>query len=1116
VIAIAPSHAPFSSAGPFREARLTGLEPNTTYHYSIGGGPDYSFKTAPPRGSSGFTIFAEGDIGDTGAYEEVGGVQALIASESPAFVLALGDLTYGDDHGTAAVDQHFNDMMVWSVNSAYMPAWGNHDWGATNDDLRNYKGRFDLPNAQTSPGSPAVSCCSEDWYWFDYGNARFIAYPEPFPGAWADWFTKAKAIMDDAQSDPAIAYIVTFGHRPAYSAGDYKPGDSQLRAYMDSLGVRHSKYVLNLNGHDHNYQRSSPQRGVVHITAGLGGAGLYSVDTEPWLVYGIAHHAALRLRFTQAGIDGRAICGPPGGEGVCTLGSTLDEFFIANRNPDRPPIVNVPANVRAAVGVPVTLTVAASDLDGDAIQSLVADSHGLPATFEVDPGNGSAIFTWTPGVADTGGSFPVDFTASNALVSTTRCVIRVAGADRPPVIAAPDPGLSAPGVRVSFAVHAQDPDGEPIASLLLDRSTLPIVNDATFTVTGDSVGTFSWTPTLADMRSEPYPVLFTASNALGAADTSTIVVASAPQILEKRIAAGADDAEENPSGSVSTSSSDLELVTDASVQVVGLRFSSLAIPPGAHVTRAYVQFQVDEANSETTSLTLRAQVADNAPAFTTASRNLSSRSRSVASQTWTPVAWTTIGQAGTNQRTPELASVIQEIVGRAGWRSGNALALIVNGSGHRTAVAFDGSAAAAPLLHVEFVTGPPQNQAPAVDAGPSRAITLPAEAALDGTVTDDGLPSGALSVTWDVVSGAGVVFTGGATVTDTRAMFPAAGRYVLRLTASDGLLSASDTTSVTASLFVPSPVTLEKRVASSADDAEEASTGIVTTSSSDLELVNDGNNQVVGLRFTGLAIPPNARVTRAWVQFKVDEVTSGTMALTVSGQAADNAAAFTTASRNVSSRSRTTASVAWAPQSWTSVGQVGTTQRTPDLAGVIQAIVSRSGWRSGNSLALIVTGAGRRTAESFDGDAGGAPLLHVELAAPAAAFALDEEEGEASERTAPDDDEQITEEDFANGRDDRAFPPMRGALGIRVIPNPTHGQATLQLVTAHAGPVRVELFDAAGRRVRVVLDREYLEAGPHAFDLQTGGDSSRLVPGVYFYRAIVRGGAGAGRFLLLE
>src|SRR5439155_302270 len=63
VEAVAPEPLPFSSRGPFREAKITGLEQNTLYYYSIGGGPLHTFRTPPPRGGSGFTFYVQGDIG---------------------------------------------------------------------------------------------------------------------------------------------------------------------------------------------------------------------------------------------------------------------------------------------------------------------------------------------------------------------------------------------------------------------------------------------------------------------------------------------------------------------------------------------------------------------------------------------------------------------------------------------------------------------------------------------------------------------------------------------------------------------------------------------------------------------------------------------------------------------------------------------------------------------------------------------------------------------------------------------------------------------------------------------------------------------------------------------
>jgi hypothetical protein len=54
---------------------------------------------------------------------------------------------------------------------------------------------------------------------------------------------------------------------------------------------------------------------------------------------------------------------------------------------------------------------------------------------------------------------------------------------------------------------------------------------------------------------------------------------------------------------------------------------------------------------------------------------------------------------------------------------------------------------------------------------------------------------------------------------------------------------------------------------------------------------------------------------------------------------------------------------------------------------VIQEIVDRTGWSSGNSLVVIITGSGNRIAESFDGDSGAAaPLLQVAYAPEPAAM----------------------------------------------------------------------------------------------------------------------------------
>ena len=79
-----------------------------------------------------------------------------------------------------------------------------------------------------------------------------------------------------------------------------------------------------------------------------------------------------------------------------------------------------------------------------------------------------------------------------------------------------------------------------------------------------------------------------------------------------------------------------------------------------------------------------------------------------------------------------------------------------------------------------------------------QTITLPAGATLAGIVNDDGLPQGSvLTTTWSQVSGPGTVTFANAAVPGTTATFSQAGSYVLRLSASDSLLSTSDDVSIT-------------------------------------------------------------------------------------------------------------------------------------------------------------------------------------------------------------------------------------------------------------------------------------------------------------------------------
>jgi SdiA-regulated len=174
-------------------------------------------------------------------------------------------------------------------------------------------------------------------------------------------------------------------------------------------------------------------------------------------------------------------------------------------------------------------------------------------------------------------------------------------------------------------------------------------------------------------------------------------------VVEVKVSASSDDAEEFPSTRVSPADSDLEMVMDGDVrQAVGLRFVGMRIPVGATITNAYIQFVADETQSSATSLTIQGQASDNAGTFSASERGgVTQRPRTGAAAAWAVPPWTA-KEAGPAQRTPDLAALVQEVVNRPGWAIGNAMAFVIAGSGHRTAEPFEDPAGRMALLHVEF------------------------------------------------------------------------------------------------------------------------------------------------------------------------------------------------------------------------------------------------------------------------------------------------------------------------------------------------------------------------------------------------------------------------------
>jgi PKD repeat protein len=327
--------------------------------------------------------------------------------------------------------------------------------------------------------------------------------------------------------------------------------------------------------------------------------------------------------------------------------------------------------------------------------------------------------------------------------------------------------------------------GDPVAlnaSVRDDGLPTPTTTVSWSTVSGP--GTVSFSAPNAPQTSAvfsaggTYVLRATASDtALTGSDelTVTVVAAGAPLPLDTPVAKAFDDVEQRPTGFTDWLGSTLNVPNSGgTTQTVGIRFDNLEVPKNATITEAWIQFTSTAANSGATSVQIRGVAADDTPTFTTSSTTVTSRPRTQASATWTPPAWTGGGQAGAAQRTSDLRSVVQEIVGRTGWNPGNALAFVLSGSGERRASSHDGSVA--PVLHLAYTTPGGGNSAPTA-AFTSSCSGLTCN--FDGTGSSD--PDGPIvSYQWnfgDTTTGSGGQPTHA---------YEQAGTYNVSLTVTDG------------------------------------------------------------------------------------------------------------------------------------------------------------------------------------------------------------------------------------------------------------------------------------------------------------------------------------------
>jgi hypothetical protein len=193
------------------------------------------------------------------------------------------------------------------------------------------------------------------------------------------------------------------------------------------------------------------------------------------------------------------------------------------------------------------------------------------------------------------------------------------------------------------------------------------------------------------------------------------------QTLRLKPNASSDDAEQNlGTGAVNLVSTDLELGgydwQSQFRQITGIRFPNVNLPQGAIISKAYIQFSVDEiyANTaNTATITIKAQKG-NATTYTTATNNISSRTYTSAASTWSSGAWTVLNQRTITQQTPNLTTLVREAI-QTNWVSGNALAFSFSttANGYATAWSFNRASSTPNLPELVIEYSMPQPPPPA-------------------------------------------------------------------------------------------------------------------------------------------------------------------------------------------------------------------------------------------------------------------------------------------------------------------------------------------------------------------------------------------------------------------
>ncbi len=219
------------------------------------------FKTAPLADSTDTIRFlAFGDSG--GGTSDQYALQEQMYTVPYDLMIHTGDVAYDDGTIQQYEDNVFGVYGDLFRNIPFFPASGNHDYRTMSG--APFREVFNLPG-------------HEKWYSYDWGRIHFVALDTE-----ADYAEQAEWLEADLAASTAPWKII-YMHKPMYSSGSHG-SDMSLRNKMEPIMKRHGVQLV-LAGHDHNYERMTPQDGIAYVVTGGGGIGTRSVGSSSFTAF---------------------------------------------------------------------------------------------------------------------------------------------------------------------------------------------------------------------------------------------------------------------------------------------------------------------------------------------------------------------------------------------------------------------------------------------------------------------------------------------------------------------------------------------------------------------------------------------------------------------------------------------------------------------------------------------------------------------------------------------------------------------------------------------------------------------------------------------------------------